>query len=406
MKFPRFPYDHHMTASSRPIFMRQTGQGDSRMDMMSDSRTHPPAPSKRRSKPIATIPRPHGCDGIGLILQGGGALGAYQAGVYQALHEAGLEPDWVAGVSIGAVNSAIIAGNKPEDRLTKLQRFWLDITGRDPYTIWPEGDAARMARNMFSAMNGILFGQPGFFRPVPFSGFLAPRGSRAATSFYDTAPLRHTLQRLVDFNLINNGGMRFAVGAVEVTTANFEYFDNHETEICPEHIMASGALPPGLPMVRIGHQYYWDGGLVSNTPLQHLLDNLGGKNMLVFQVDLFSAHGALPRDMPEVLSRQKDIQYSSRTRSTTDHFLQVHRLRQELRDALQLIPEDKLTDEQRAQKATLERLPEINIMQLIYQQKAYEGDAKDYEFSRLSMKEHWRTGYFDTRNTLAHTDWL
>ena len=170
--------------------------------------------------------------------------------------------------------------------------------------------------------------------------------------------------------------------------------------------MASGALPPALPMVRIGRHFYWDGGLVSNTPLQHLLDNCGGQNMLVFQVDLFSARGEIPRDMPEVLSRQKDIQYSSRTRMTTDHFLQTHRLKQALREALALIPESKLSDEQRQQKADLVQLPEINIMQLIYQQKAYEGDAKDYEFSRISMKDHWRAGYYDTRNTLAHTDWL
>lgn len=360
----------------------------------------------RRIRSIGKIPRPHGCQGIGLVLQGGGALGAYQAGVYQALHEAGLEPDWVAGVSIGAINAAIIAGNKPEDRVKKLEKFWLDITARDPFTSWPEGDAPRMLRNMLSAMNGILFGQPGFFKPRPISGFFAQRGSRAATALYDTSPLHQTLHNLVDFDQINDGPMRFAVGAVQVDTANFEYFDNRLTEIGPEHIMASGALPPGLPMIRIGRHHYWDGGLVSNTPLQHLLDNLGSQSMLIFQVDLFSAHGDVPRDMPEVLSRAKDIQYSSRTRTTTDHFLQTHKLRQDLRDALNLVPDDKLSDEQREQKTHLERLPEINIMQLIYQQKAYEGDAKDYEFSRLSMKEHWRTGYYDTTNTLAHTDWL
>jgi NTE family protein len=372
------------------------------MDMLSDSRT----PNRKPLPPIATIQRPEGCDGIGLILQGGGALGAYQAGVYQALHEAGLEPDWVAGVSIGAVNSAIIAGNKPEDRLKKLEKFWLDITARDPFTAWPEGDDARKLRNMLSAANGMLFGQPGFFKPMPLSGFLAPRGSRAATSLYDTAPLHQTLEKLVDFDLINNGPMRFAVGAVNVSTANFQYFDNRQIEIMPEHIMASGALPPGLPMVRIGRHYYWDGGLVSNTPLQHLLDNLGAENMLVFQVDLFSASGEVPRDMPEVLSRQKDIQYSSRTRTTTDHFLQTHKLKKELYEALKLVPDEKLSPEQRELKSSLERLPEINIMQLIYKTKAYEGDAKDYEFSRISMKEHWRSGYYDTRNTMAHEDWL
>ena len=372
------------------------------MDMLTDPRT----PLRKPLAPIEPLPRPEGVDRIGLVLQGGGALGAYQAGVYQALHEAGLEPDWVVGVSIGAINSAIIAGNKPEHRVEKLERFWMDITASDPFTAWPEGDAPRRLRNALSAANTTLFGQPGFFRPTLSHGWLAPRGSRAATSLYDSSPLHGTLEKLVDFDLINSRTLRFAVGAVNVASANFAYFDNTEVEIAPEHVMASGALPPALPMIRIGSHYYWDGGLVSNTPLQHLLDNNHGNNMLVFQVDLFSARGNIPRDMPEVLSRQKDIQYSSRTRITTDHFLQTHRLRQALRDALNMMPDEQLSDAQRSAKADLEHLSEINIIQLIYQQKAYEGDAKDYEFSRLSMKEHWRSGYYDTRNTLAHKDWL
>ena len=372
------------------------------MDIFSD----PKRPHRRKLLPISPIERPKGCDTIGLVLQGGGALGAYQAGVYQALHEAGLEPDWVAGVSIGAVNSAIIAGNKPEYRVEKLEKFWMEVTSRDPYTSWFEGDSARKLRNGLSAMNGMLFGQPGFFKPVPVSGFLAPRGARFSTALYDTSPLHHTLEMLVDFKLINEGEIRFAVGAVNVETANFAYFDNTEREIEPEHVMASGALPPGLPMIRIGQHHYWDGGLVSNTPLQHLLDNIGSKNLLAFQVDLFSASGAIPRDMPEVLARQKDIQFSSRTRTTTDHFLETHKLKQALRDALEKIPEKDLSPEQKEAKAAMKQLPEINIMQLIYKQKAYEGDAKDYEFSRISMKEHWRSGYYDTRNTLNHEDWL
>ncbi len=372
------------------------------MDILSD----PKRPHRKTLPPISPIERPKGCDTIGLVLQGGGALGAYQAGVYQALHEAGLEPDWVAGVSIGAVNAAIIAGNKPEHRLERLEKFWTDITARDPFTTWFEGDDARKLRNGLSAMNGMMFGQPGFFKPVPFGGFLAPRGARFATAMYDTIPLHHTLEMLVDFNLINEGQIRLAVGAVNVETANFVYFDNAEREIEPEHIMASGALPPGLPMIRIDQDHYWDGGLVSNTPLQHLLDHIGSKNLLAFQVDLFSAQGKIPRDMPEVLARQKDIQYSSRTRTTTDHFLETHRLKQALRDALEKIPAAQLSDEQRAAKEELKHLPEINIMQLIYKQKAYEGDAKDYEFSRISMKEHWRSGYYDTRNTLNHKNWL
>jgi NTE family protein len=372
------------------------------MDMISDARS----PHLKPVRPIARMSRPYGCDGVGLVLQGGGALGAYQAGVYQALHEAGLEPDWIAGMSIGAINSAIIAGNPPEQRVQKLEKFWLNVTAQDPYTVWPEGDMARKLRNGLSALNAMLLGQPGFFKPVPWGGFFAPRGSRAATAFYDTTPLYNTLQELVDFELINDGPVRFAVGAVNVTSANFRYFDNHDIEIGPEHVMASGALPPGLPMVRIGRHHYWDGGLVSNTPLQHLLDHIGSKNMLVFQVDLFSARGDLPRDMPEVLTRQKDIQYSSRTRTTTDHFLEMHRLKCSLCEALQLVPNEKLSEEQREMRASLLHLPEINILQLIYQQQAYEGDAKDYDFSRLSMRDHWRAGYYDTLNTLAHREWL
>jgi NTE family protein len=372
------------------------------MDMLTDPRT----PLRKPLQPIAPMPKPAGCDKVGLVLQGGGALGAYQAGVYQALHEANLEPEWVVGVSIGAINSAIIAGNKREHRLEKLEKFWLDITARDPFTSWPEGDGPRRLRNGLSALNAMMFGQPGFFQPTPVNAWFAPRGARSATALYDTTPLHKTLEKLVDFDLLNSETIRFAVGAVNVATANFAYFDNEETDISPEHIMASGALPPALPMVRIGKHYYWDGGLVSNTPLQHLLDHCGNQNMLVFQVDLFSARGDIPRDMPEVLSRQKDIQYSSRTRTTTDHFLQTHRLKQALHEALSLVPDEKLTEDQRQQKAELERLPEINIMQMIYQQKAYEGDAKDYEFSRLSMRDHWRSGYYDTRNTLHHKDWL
>ncbi len=372
------------------------------MDVTTDPRT----PNRKPVARIQPIPRPQGVDGIGLVLQGGGALGAYQAGVYQALHEAELEPDWVVGVSIGAINSAIIAGNPREKRLEKLEEFWMTVTSRDPLTTWMDGDTPRKMRNALSALNGIMFGQPGFFKPNAVNGWLAQRGSKMATSLYDTSPLHKTLEKLVDFDLINEGKVRFAVGAVNVATANFAYFDNEVLHIGPEHVMASGALPPALPMVRIGKHYYWDGGLVSNTPLQHLLDHCGSSNMLVFQVDLFSAQGDIPRDMPEVMSRTKDIQYSSRTRTTTDHFLQTHRLEQQLYDALCMIPEENLSESQRAQKAELSRLPEINIMQLIYRQKAWEGDAKDYEFSRISMKDHWRSGYYDTRNTLHHRDWL
>ncbi|MCW3476132.1 patatin-like phospholipase family protein [Limobrevibacterium gyesilva] len=350
--------------------------------------------------------RPENCDHVALVLQGGGALGAYQAGVYQALHEAGLEPDWVAGVSIGGINSAIIAGNPPERRLERLREFWEMITTQSVSLFTLDGDDARRARNGWSALLTTLRGQPGFFDVNMPGPWLSPRGSKQATSFYNTAPLRETLLRLVDFDLINSGQTRFACGAVNVANGNFYYFDNATNEIVPEHVMASGALPPALPMVRVGTDCFWDGGLVSNTPLSHLVENIGCDNVLVFQVDLFSARGSIPRDMHDVLARQKDIRYSSRTRLTTDMYMRMHKMRLQIRQLLARIPEAELSADDRVQKQILADLPEIAILHLIYQQADYESQAKDYEFSAASMRDHWDSGYRDTRRTLRHKDWL
>jgi len=350
--------------------------------------------------------RPERCDRIALVLQGGGALGAYQVGVYQALHEAGIEPDWVSGVSIGAINAAIIAGNPPDARLDKLRTFWERITDRKVWLHTPDGDIFRKARNATSSWMTMTHGQPGFFTPRQPGPWLSPAGAVGATSYYDSAPLRETLLELVDFSLINSGQVRFAVGAVNVLTGNFVYFDNRGEEIEPEHVMASGALPPALPMVKIGTDYYWDGGIVSNTPLQHLLDQDDNLNTLVFQVDLFSTRGVLPRDIQEVMARHKDIMYSSRTRYNTDVYRRLHIWKNRLAQALAKVPEDQLTDEERQLREELARLPEITILHLIYQQKAYEGHAKDYEFSGTSMREHWQSGYEDTKRTLKHRKWL
>jgi NTE family protein len=350
--------------------------------------------------------RPSGCDKIALVLQGGGALGAYQAGIYQAMHEAGLEPDSVAGVSIGGINGAIIAGNRREDRLPKLKAFWEGITDRAIWLLNPDGDDLRKARNTWSSWITTLLGQPGFFVPHKVSAWLSPRGARTATSFYDTAPLRETLLRLIDFDLLNSGAVHYAAGAVNVVNGNFAYFDSRSSEILPEHIMASGALPPAFPMVRIGTDHYWDGGLVSNTPLQHILDTADSANTLVFQVDLFSARGALPRDMHDVLARQKDIQYSSRTRLVTNYFCDQRQRDMTMKKLLDRLPDDQLDDQERHLKDRLARLPRINILQMIYQQTAYETQAKDYEFSGTSMRDHWESGYRDTQRTLRHRDWL
>ncbi|RUP10702.1 patatin-like phospholipase family protein [Hyphomicrobium sp.] len=350
--------------------------------------------------------RPRGCGRVALIFQGGGALGAYQAGVYQALSEAGVEPDWVTGVSIGGINAAIIAGNKPGHRTEKLREFWRRVTDRRIWSYTPDGDIFRQLRNMTSAMVTMTQGQPGFFQPHKLNAWMSPAGAATATSFYDCSPLRETLLELVDFSLINERRKRFSVGAVNVLTGNFIYFDNRDEEIGPEHVMASGALPPAFPMVKIGTDYFWDGGIVSNTPLQHLLEQEDRVNTLVFQVDLFSSRGALPRDMGDVLGRHKDIMYSSRTRYNTDVYRRLHRRKSQLYAALCRIPEADLTNDERKLKEELSNLPQFTIMQLIYQQKSYEGHAKDHEFSATSMHEHWQSGYEDTKRSLKQRSWL
>ncbi|MFS8045829.1 patatin-like phospholipase family protein [Rhizobium sp. BR 314] len=345
-------------------------------------------------------------DRVALVFQGGGALGAYQAGVYQALAEAGCEPTWLSGVSIGAVNAAIIAGNEPSRRLQRLEQFWQIISGRKIWAYTPEGDVFRDIRNRTSSWMTMTMGQPGFFKPrFPNPWFELP-GAEGATSFYDSAELKKTLEMLIDFDVLNDGKKRFSVGAVNVRTGNFVYFDTDHIRIGPEHIMASGALPPALPAIRIEGEYYWDGGIVSNTPLQYLLDQDEDRSSLVFQVDLFSARGVLPRSMPDVLSRHKDIMYSSRTRQNTDNFKRIHGLKMKLLNALKRVPKDQLTQEEEALIADYSDAGVVNIVHLIYQHKNYEGHAKDYEFSGTSMREHWDMGLEDTKRTLRHTEWL
>ena len=362
-------------------------------------------PLPPRSTPPQTR-RPKGCNRIALILQGGGALGAYQAGVYQALHEGELEPDWVAGVSIGGINGALIAGNPPERRLERLRQFWETITARPTSLFVPDGDDPRRLLNAWSSMLTMTLGQPGFFTPNVPSPWHSPRGAATATSFYDNAPLRQTLLQLVDFDYLNSSDTRYACGAVNVRTGNFAYFDSAETIIGPSHVMASGALPPALPMVQVGTDWFWDGGIVSNTPLQHLCQNIGNVSTLVFQVDLFSARGGLPRDMADVQARQKDIQFSSRTRLVTDLYMERHKRNQLIRQLLDRVPQSELTDQEIAMKADLDNQPEINLMHLIYRQAAYETQAKDYDFSAASMREHWQSGYRDTLATLEHKEWM
>lgn len=350
---------------------------------------------------------------VALVLQGGGALGAYQAGVYEALSEAGIHPNWISGVSIGAINAAIIAGNPPDTRINRLRDFWTQVTADGP---WPgagdacfsfaKGDTMRQLINQMSANFATVGGARGFFSARPIPPWFQPPGTIEATSFYDTNDLKHTLERLVDFDRINSGETRFSVGAVNVVTGNFVYFDTTTHTIRPDHIMASGALPPGFPAIEIDGEQYWDGALVSNTPLQWVVDAEPRRDTLAFQVDLWSARGEFPRDIFEVTTREKEIRYSSRTRAKTDQFKYEQKLRHTLGGLLEKLPEDlKNSAEARLLNSVAERKV-YNIIHLIYRAKNYEGHSKDYEFSRLSMQEHWRAGYNDARRTMRHREVL
>jgi len=365
--------------------------------------------SSRRKSHIATERPPF--ERIVLLLQGGGALGSYQGGVYQALAEANLHPDWVAGISIGAINSALIAGNPPERRVEKLRDFWESVTTPPfgaPDVTWLEikGEFAHSLVNRARSLGTLLGGAPGFFAPRVPPPYLQPSGSVEAISYYDVTPLKATLERLVDFDLINAGAMRFSVGAVNVRTGNFVYFDNATHRIGPQHVIASGSLPPGFPPTEIEGEYYWDGGLVSNTPLQWVLDSRPGQDTVAFQIDLWSARGEVPIDLPTAETRQKEIRYSSRTRMATDQFKKKQLLRRATAQLLAKLPKDLLQTPEAAMLAAEADEKVYNLIQLIYRSKSYEGTCKDYEFSRRTMEEHWKSGYNDAVRTLRHPEVL
>src|SRR5580658_6451070 len=311
---------------------------------------------------------------IGLVLQGGGALGSYQAGVYEALASSEYLPDWVAGISIGAINAAIIAGNSPENRVERLRSFWDEITGSTCRWL-----VAAWQQQKMSALTALMFGQPGFFTPRPSEEWFSLGN---VISYYDTSVLKGTLERLVDFNRINNAkDVRLSVGAVNVRTGQFSYFDSANITIRPEHVMASGALPPGFPPVEIDGEYYWDGGLFSNTPLQYVLDFSPRRSRLTFQVDVFQAQGRLPTDLYEVIEREKDIRYSSRTQICSNVFRDRHDVRHAINELHKLLPPDLANTEQAKRLHEHGCVTQMDIVQLVYRPIAPQGAAKDYEFS-------------------------
>ena len=324
---------------------------------------------------------------VALVLQGGGALGSYQAGVYEALASSDYKPDWVAGISIGAINAALIAGNSPETRVEKLREFWRTITTP---AIWPVriSDLVNGAGLPFdlgkriSAVHALMFGQSNFFAPrKPTDWWFG----HTPTSYYDTSSLKSTLERLVDFDRINSREIRFSVGAVNVRTGNFAYFDNAEIEIRTEHVLASGALPPGFPSVEIDGEYYSDGGLVSNTPLQYVIEYYPRRSHLVFQVDLFP--GRAPRAGTDTLRQLHDLRHS------------INMLWERLPDDLRTGPEAALLNEFRC-------VTTMDIVQVIYRPEHALGQSKDYEFDRPTMESRWAQGLSDAQETITAAPWL
>jgi NTE family protein len=381
-----------------------------------------------------TLPRPP-FETIALVLQGGGALGSYQAGVVEGLVEAGIEPDWVAGISIGAINAAIVAGNPPATRLARLREFWDTVTrpGLWPDAMpWLDGPAGPMSDwqreiwNGLSAWRAITEGQNGFFLPRAPTAYLGTPTPQTA-SFYDTAPLKATLERLVDFDRINHAEMRLTISAVDVETGNFEVFDNRHGRwrhrLRAEHVMASGALPPGFPAVGIedpgpsapgretgkprAMRWYWDGGLVSNTPLSQVLDGHPRRDTLAFQVDLWSARGAAPTNVIDAQERVKDIQYSSRTRAITDTQALEQRQRRLMRELLALVPPEVRASNPVCHAASQQATARcVSVIQLIYQDKQWDGVSKDYEFGPVTMRNHWESGLADIQASLTRPGWL
>lgn len=353
------------------------------------ARSDPASSHAPRTARNAALPLP---DQVALVLQGGGALGSYQAGVFEALADTGIEIDWVAGISIGAVNAALIAGNPPERRVERLRAFWDRVTGALPsFPVWHDAQLREFLHE-WSAGFVASFGVPGFFSPRPIPPMMAAPGTMQALSFYDSAALAGTLDSLIDWDLLNDGPMRFSVGAVNVESGNFRYFDNRIERIDARHIMASGALPPGLPPIEIDGCWWWDGGLVSNTPLSHVLDNQSD-DLLVFQVDLFSAAHERPRTIMDVMAREKEIRFSSRTRQVSDQLLKLRKEREAIRRALAKLPPALADDPDMKALAALAHESAVNLVHLIYRANAWEGGSRDYEFSARTMAEHWLAGH-------------
>ncbi|MFA5951140.1 MAG: patatin-like phospholipase family protein [Hyphomicrobium sp.] len=340
---------------------------------------------------------------IVLVFQGGGALGAYQAGVYQALHEAGIEPDWIIGTSIGAINAALIAGNEPQRRLSAIEDFWKRMADKSPLYSWPGFGLAAHAISNWQTITG---GIKGFFEPQPlaFFGPWIELGAEHA-GYYSTAPLEKTLSELVDFGLINRNRPRLTVGAAHVRTSQMRYFDTRQGEIGVEHIMASGALPPAFPAVRIDGDLYWDGGILSNTPAEVIFDDHPRRNSLVFSVHLWNPIGPEPQTMSDVALRHKDIQYSSRVATHILRQAQIHRLRHVIKELTAYVPESVRKSDEVQKLAAYACVTKMHIVQLLSPSLEHEDQTKDIDFSLTDIRQRWQAGYERTLKTIELAPW-
>jgi NTE family protein len=340
---------------------------------------------------------------IVVVFQGGGALGAYQAGVYQALHEAGIEPNWIIGTSIGAINSSLIAGNAPDVRLARLKEFWdmmADKMNWSAAAAWPQ------MRQTLSYWNTLAHGLPGFFEPNPMA-FLGPHVLLGAdmAGYYSTAPLAKTLGELVDFSLVNRCTPRLTVGAAHVRTSQMKYFDSRDMEISLKHVMASGALPPAFPAVRVDGELYWDGGILSNTPTEVIFDDNPRRSSLIFAVQMWNPIGPEPETMWEVMHRQKDIQFSSRVTSHIARQLQSHRLRHVIKELLAYIPEDVRNSDKVRELASWGCLTRMHVVRLLAPRLANEDHTKDVDFSPSGIRKRWEAGHADALRAIETKPW-
>jgi NTE family protein len=337
-----------------------------------------------------------------LVFQGGGALGAYQAGVYQALHEAGVEPDWIIGTSIGAINASLIAGNEPENRLDRLEEFWRRMRSKEVRAFWTWPGLSDTSSYWSTVLGGI----PGFFEPNPFAMFGAhyPLG-RDKAGYYSTAPLEKTLTELVDFALVKRCMPRLTVGAAHVRTSQMRYFDSRETAITARHIMASGALPPAFPAIRIDGELYWDGGILSNTPTEAIFDDDPRRNSLIFAVHMWNPMGSEPESIWEVLHRQKDIQYSSRVASHIARQRQVHKLRHVVSELVKFIPEGERNDPVVKDLTKYGCRTQMHVVRLLAPRLDNENHTKDIDFSPGSIRQRWEAGYADTMRAVRRAAW-